>query len=132
VFSSDPSGTYLVAYQDSITANELNTLLQTLGQRDPLELMVLSACATAQGDRRAVLGLAGVAVRAGARSTLSTLWRADDDATTRLMTRFYAALLEPDMTKAKALQQAQLGLLREEGYPAPYFWGTYLLVGNWL
>ncbi|MEO1404591.1 MAG: CHAT domain-containing protein [Cyanobacteria bacterium J06635_1] len=132
VFSSDPSGTYLVAYQDSITANELNTLLQTLSQGDPLELMVLSACATAQGDRRAVLGLAGVAVRAGARSTLSTLWRADDDATTRLMSRFYAALLEPDMTKAKALQQAQLGLLREEGYPAPYYWGTYLLVGNWL
>ncbi|NEP15868.1 MAG: CHAT domain-containing protein [Leptolyngbya sp. SIO4C1] len=131
VFSSDPSNTYLVAYQDSITANELNALLQQLGQRDPLELMVLSACETALGDRRAVLGLAGVAVRAGARSTLSTLWRADDDANTQLMTQFYQALLQPGTTKAKALQQAQQWLLSEAGYPAPYYWGTYVLVGNW-
>ena len=92
--------------------------------------MVLSACETAQGDNRAILGLAGLAVRAGARSTLSTLWRAEDDANTRLMADFYQ-FLQQGATKAKALQQAQLNLL-QAGYVAPYYWATYILVGNWL
>ena len=134
VFSSDPSETFLVAYQDSIKTNELQSLVQTASQegRKPLELLVLSACETARGDNRAVLGLAGLTVRTGARSALSTLWRADDRATTLLMTRFYQELTQPGTTKAKALQKAQLSLLNEEGYFAPHYWGTYILVGNWL
>ena len=133
VFSSNPAETYLVAYQDSIKANELGNLVQTVrrSQVAPLELMVLSACETAQGDSRAVLGLAGVAVQAGAKSTVSTLWRADDEANTRLMARFYNEL-STGTTKAEALRQAQLSLINEVGYPAPYYWATYTLVGNWL
>ncbi|NEP55043.1 MAG: CHAT domain-containing protein, partial [Moorea sp. SIO3C2] len=101
-------------------------------QIPPLDLMVLSACETARGDRRAVLGLAGIAVQSGARSTISSLWRADDAANTRLMGRFYDALLTtPNITKAEALHQAQKSLLTVDGYPAPYYWGTYVLVGNW-
>ncbi|PSN20526.1 hypothetical protein C7271_01710 [filamentous cyanobacterium CCP5] len=132
IFSSDPTETYLVAYQDTIRANNLNQLVQQARQirSAPLELMILSACNTAQGDNRAVLGLAGLAVRAGARSTLSTLWRADDSANTRLMTNFYQALTQGS-TKAQALQQAQVRLLAE-GYTAPHYWATYVLVGNWL
>jgi len=133
VFSSNPSETFLVAYQDGITANELSALVRTASQRqaDPLELLVLSACATAQGDRRAVLGLAGIAVRAGTRSTLSTLWRANDRANTELMASFYQGL-NSGLTKAQSLQQAQKKLLNEVGYPAPYYWASYVLVGNWL
>jgi CHAT domain-containing protein len=133
VFSSNPADTFLVAYQDGITANELSTLVRSASARqsEPLELLVLSACATAQGDRRAVLGLAGMAIRAGTRSTLSTLWRADDGANTELMTVFYQGLNE-GLSKAKALQKAQQGLLSESGYPAPYYWASYVLVGNWL
>ena len=134
VFSSDPAQTFLVAYQDSIKANELQSLVQTASQngQKPLELIVLSACETAKGDNRAILGLAGLTIRTGARTALSTLWRADDRATALLMTKFYQKLNQPETTKAEALRQAQLSLLKEEGYFAPYYWGTYILVGNWL
>ncbi|MEL6927251.1 MAG: CHAT domain-containing protein [Cyanobacteria bacterium J06600_6] len=133
VFSSDPDSTFLVAYQDSIKANDLQSLVQTASQsgRKPLELLVLSACETAKGDRFAILGLAGLTVRTGARTALSSYWRADDRATTLLMTYFYRQL-EAGATKAEALKQAQLYLLREEGYFAPHYWSTYVLVGNWL
>ena len=133
VFSSDPKETFLVAYRDSINANELQFIVQIASRQrqTPLELLVLSACETAKGDNRAILGLAGLAVRTGARTALSTLWRAEDRATTLLMTKFYQQLTLGD-TKAEALRQAQLFLLKEEGYLAPYYWGTYTLVGNWL
>ena len=134
IFSSDLAETFLVAYQDSIRANELQTLIRKASRDglEPIELLVLSACETARGDNRAVLGLAGLAVNAGARSTLSTLWRADDRATTLLMTEFYQQLSQSGTTKAEALHQAQLSLINREGYFAPYYWGTYVLVGSWL
>ena len=133
VFSSDPAETFLVAYEDSIKANDLQSLVQTASQEgeEPLELLVLSACETARGDSRAILGLAGLTVRTGARTALSSYWRADDRATTLLMTYFYRRL-DAGETKAEALRQAQLYLLQEEGYFAPHHWGTYVLVGNWL
>ena len=133
IFSSDPTETFLVAYQDSIKANELQSIVQIASQsgQKPLELLVLSACETAKGDDRAILGLAGLAVRTGTRTALSTLWRADDRATTLLMTKFYQQLVL-GRTKAEALREAQLSLLKEEGYFAPYYWGTYILIGNWL
>lgn len=134
IFSSDPENTFIVAYRELIKANDLNQLIQTGSQakNKPLELLVLSACETAQGDNRAVLGLAGIAVRAGARSTLSTLWKADDTANTKFMAQFYQELAKPGMTKAKALHQAQLALFQEYGYQDPHTWATYVLVGNWL
>ena len=94
VFSSDPEQTFLVTHEGSIKARDLNNLINTGSQGgiEPIELLVLSACETAQGDNRAVLGLAGIAVRTGARSTVSTLWRADDFANTELMKRFYQEL----------------------------------------
>jgi len=100
---------------------------------DAIELLVLSACETAEGDKRAALGLAGVAVRAGARSTLATLWQVNDSSTAELIAQFYKTLSNPGdstVTKAKALQSAQLNLLRR--YKAPLYWAPYVLVGNWL
>jgi CHAT domain-containing protein len=131
-FSSDPEGTFIVAYQKLIKARDLAELISSdsKGESGNIELLVLSACKTAQGDNRAVLGLAGLAVRAGARSTLSTLWEAQDIPNTQLMLRFYEELSKPGMTKARALHIAQQDLF--ESYPAPYFWATYVLVGNWL
>ena len=134
IFSSDPAETFLVAYQERIQSDELQLLVKsaTNSGLNPLELLVLSACETAKSDRRAILGLAGITVRTGARSSLSTLWKADDRATTILMTKFYQQLSQSGITKAEALRQAQLSLIREEGYFAPHFWATYLLVGSWL
>ena len=56
---------------------------------------MLSACETAEGDKRAALGLAGVAVRAGARSTIASLWSLDDQSSAVLMSHFYRELARP-------------------------------------
>lgn len=134
-FSSNPDQTYIRAWDNRLNVNQLNTLLRTREQSRPdaIELLVLSACETAKGDKRAALGLAGVAVRAGARSTLATLWQVNDNSTAELMAKFYTTLSNPGdskLTKAKALQSAQLNLLRS--YKAPFYWAPYVLVGNWL
>jgi CHAT domain-containing protein len=133
IFSSDPEETFIVAYQALITSQDLGRLIQLnrFGEASPIELLVLSACSTAQGDNRAVLGLAGVAVQAGARSVVSTLWEAQDLPNTQLMIQFYQALSNPAISRAEALRQAQLHLL-EQGYTTPHVWATYVLVGNWL
>ena len=133
VFSSDPEETFIVAYRELITGKDLGRLIQTgrIGEASPVELLVLSACSTAQGDNRAVLGLAGTAVQAGARSVVSTLWEAQDFPNTQMMIQFYQELLNPNTTKAQALRQAQLYLL-DQGYKTPHIWATYVLVGNWL
>lgn len=131
-FSSNPEETFIVAYKAKINSKDLADLIQ-LGSKEktkPLELLVLSACETAQGDNRAVLGLTGIAVRLGSRSALSSLWTAQDDRNTELMTQFYTELLTSGITKAKALQMVQLSLLKQ-GY-SPYIWANYILVGNWL
>ena len=131
-FSSDPEETFILAHNELLKSNDLNNLLRINNQSpsSTIELLVLSACETAQGDNRATLGLAGIAVRAGARSTLSTLWQVSDRSTAELMGQFYKELTEPDVTKAEALHQAQFALF--ERYKAPYYWASYVLVGNWL
>lgn len=130
-FSSDPEDTYLLAYQQLIKARELNNLLRddTVNSRD-IKLLVLSACKTAEGDNRAILGLAGLAVRAGANSTLSTLWQINDTSTSQLMVQFYTEL-KKGITKAEALHRAQKALLAQPEYQNPYYWAAYILVGNW-
>jgi CHAT domain-containing protein len=131
-FSSDPEQTFILAYNQLLKSKDLNDLLRTNNQSSSsiVELLVLSACETAKGDNRATLGLAGIAVRAGARSTLSTLWQVSDRSTAALMEQFYKELTKPEVTKAQALHQAQLALF--EQYKAPFYWAPYVLVGNWL
>ncbi|MCC5661121.1 CHAT domain-containing protein [Nostoc sp. XA010] len=133
-FSSQAENTFLLTWDGRINVKELDQLLQARDRpgRSPLELLILSACQTAAGDNRAVLGLAGVAVRSGARSTLATLWSVEDESTVELMNKFYSELKQPGVTKAEALRQAQLSLLRSPNYRRPYYWAPFVLVGNWL
>jgi CHAT domain-containing protein/uncharacterized protein HemY len=133
-FSSNPDKTFILAYDQPIKVNELNKLLRSRDEKRPdaIELLVLSACQTAAGDKRAALGLAGVAVRAGARSTLASLWNLNDASTALLMSHFYQELAKPGVSKAEALRRAQLALLKQEEYEIPYFWAPYVLIGNWL
>ena len=103
-------------------------------QKSTLELLILSACETAAGDSRASLGLAGFAVRAGARSTIGTLWQVNDASSSLLMSQFYTELAHSQVTKAEALRRAQLHLLENakiSNYRRPYYWAAYILVGNW-
>lgn len=133
-FSSNPEETFLLTWDSRIQVRELGRLLQEQN-RDPIELLILSACQTAAGDNRAALGLAGLALRSGARSTLATLWSVDDLSTAQLMIDFYQVLTaksEVKLTKAEALRQAQLALMQNPLYDHPYFWAPFVLVGNWL
>ena len=80
----------------------------------------------------AALGLAGVAIQAGARSALGTLWSVNDSASADLMAEFYRQLSDPGVSKAIALQRAQQKVARNPGYADPFYWAPYLLIGNWL
>ena len=131
-FSSNLEETFIVAYNELVTAKDFANIIETgnKGKSNNIELLVLSACKTAEGDNRAVLGLAGIAVRAGARSTLSTLWEAQDATNTELMIKFYDELSKPGMTRAKALHNAQKEVANTD--TTPHLWAPYVLVGNWL
>jgi len=133
-FSSQADKTFVVAWDKPIGVNELNSLLEVRSDQvnNSIELLVLSACETATGDSRAVLGLAGVAVRAGARSTVASLWSIDDESTALFMGQFYQELTQSKRNKAEALRQAQLALLQSPNYAHPRYWSAYVLVGNWL
>ena len=133
-FSSKADDTFILAWDKPINVTELNTLLRSRDQQrsQPLELLVLSACETAAGDQRAALGLAGVAIRAGARSTIASLWSVNDESTALLMNQVYQSLSQPAPTRAAALRHAQLTLLKTPEYQLPLFWAPYVLIGNWL
>jgi len=141
-FSSQAEETFILAYDDKIDVNELNELLRRRDDRElaeEIELLVLSACQTASGDERAALGLAGVAVRAGARSTLASLWSVDDRATALLVSEFYRQLYssEGKKDKAEALKQAQQHVkgIEVQGirpYEHPRYWSAFVLLGNWM
>ncbi|MEH2382693.1 MAG: CHAT domain-containing protein [Nostoc sp.] len=130
-FSSDVEQTYIITWDTLLKVRQLDNLLRARSESRPetIELLVLSACETAAGDKRAALGLAGVAVRAGARSTIATLWTVDDESTSDFMGELYRQL-DAGVTKAQALQRAQLAILAKEN--RPYFWAPYVLLGNWL
>jgi CHAT domain-containing protein len=101
-------------------------------RESPLELLILSACETASGDDRAALGLAGVALKAGARSALATLWYINDVASGELVTDFYKALQSGRLSRAQALRAAQQALTSDPRFAHPAYWAPFLLIGNWL
>ncbi len=138
-FSANPQETFILTGANGhMNLDELQELLRAGKQNrlDALELLVLSACETAKGDRHATLGMAGAAVRSGASSTLATLWAVDDASTADLMGQFYQNLKQVieqrQGTKAAALRQAQLTLLHSDRYDNPYYWSPFILLGNWL
>ncbi|WP_348237732.1 CHAT domain-containing protein [Trichocoleus sp. Lan] len=133
-FSSKAEETFILTWDNRINVTQLDNLLRIRDTNRPtaIELLVLSACQTATGDKRAALGLAGVAVRAGARSTLASLWSLDDESSALLMSQFYQELTNTKETKAEALRFAQMSLLQNPRYQHPRYWAPYVLVGNWL
>ncbi|MEO1428611.1 MAG: CHAT domain-containing protein [Cyanobacteria bacterium J06633_8] len=132
-FSSRLEDTFLLTWDGQINIKELSELLRNRQSRESknIDLLVLSACDTAAGDNRAVLGLAGLAVKSGARSTIASLWPVKDKATVTLMNSFYESLLKPGITKAEALREAQIDLMKNTDFKEPFFWSAFVLVGNW-
>ncbi len=101
---------YIQFWDRKLGLDELRSL--KLNQ-PPVELLVLSACTTAVGDEKAELGFAGLAVQAGVKSALASLWYVSDAGTLGLMTTFYQELLNSPI-KAEALRQAQLAMLNHQ------------------
>ncbi|WP_445172698.1 CHAT domain-containing protein [Microcoleus sp.] len=140
------------------TKLRLNQLQELKLSNPQVELLVLSACTTAVGDEQAELGFAGLAVHAGVKSALASLWYVSDVGTLGLMTEFYQQLRTAPI-KAEALRQAQLAMLRgevrlQDGYlvrsgnnqalplPSelaargdrnlshPYYWAAFTMIGS--
>ena len=142
-FGTIPEDTFLVTGDNKnhkLTINELETLLRKYGNNsNSVELLALTACQTATGDDRATLGLAGVALQAGTKSAIASLWSVGDESTADLITEFYDKLRNSGMSKAQALQAAQLKLINAKQIPEinnrydnPYYWAPFLIIGNWL
>lgn len=146
---------YIQFWDTKLRLNQLSELSLSNPQA---ELLVLSACTTAVGDEQAELGFAGLAVHAGVKSALASLWYVSDAGTLGLMTEFYQQLRTAPI-KAEALRRAQLALLRgdvrlQDGYlvrsgnnqalplPAelsargdknlshPYYWAAFTMIGS--
>jgi CHAT domain-containing protein len=132
-FSGDVRNSFILTFDDRLSVSQLGQYA-SIGQykNKPIELLTLSACNTAAGDDRAALGLAGVAVQSGARSALASLWAINDKASSMLVTEFYRQLQDEQVTKAEALQRAQLKLMENVRYRHPGYWSPFLLIGNWL
>ncbi|MBK1694079.1 hypothetical protein CKO09_04920 [Chromatium weissei] len=133
LFQGPPEDNFIVTYDRKLDMKTLAKVLKPkeLAQR-PIELLVLSACQTAEGDDRTPLGLSGVALQSGARSALGSLWPVSDTATQLLMQHFYDQLKQPGMTKGRALQAAQRALMANDRTHHPSDWAAFILVGNWL
>lgn len=113
-----------------------------------MELAALSACETGLGKTaggEGLLGLQRAFQTAGARSVVASLWQVDDEATRKLMVRFYENLWQKKMGRLAALREAQRwvmqegpkrGLHRPNSAPPlrvapPYYWAAFVLSGDW-
>jgi CHAT domain-containing protein/Flp pilus assembly protein TadD len=139
----------------TLSLDQLKSMSQIFSK---VELLTLSACNTATGgvgEGKEVEGFAVLAQRQGAEAIIASLWPVSDSSTSQLMRRFYRLRDEhPGMSKAEAMQQAQLALLRPEvkrtitddnkrviqstfkvdpnaPFAHPYYWAPFILIGNW-
>lgn len=132
-FGAEPQDTFLVTGDaKKLTIGELEAAIRSMGGARQIDLLALTACKTAIGDNRSALGLAGIAVQAGARSALASLWSINDQTTAQLMADFYQELSNPELTKAQALQSAQMKAIAVGDRTAsPGFWAPFVLIGDW-
>ncbi|TAF08300.1 MAG: CHAT domain-containing protein [Nostocales cyanobacterium] len=154
------SKSYIQLWNKKIYIDKLKNLSQQLGwNKEPkVEMLVLSACKTAVGSQEAELGFSGLAVQAGVKSVLGSLWYVSDQGSLALMAKFYDGLNTVNL-RSESLRQAQLGMLKgevsvadgklylspEKSIPLtqelinlgninlshPYFWSAFTIIGNW-
>ncbi|MEH2234977.1 CHAT domain-containing protein [Nostoc sp.] len=149
------SNSYIQLWEDKLHLNQLRQLRLNEPQ---VEMLVLSACRTALGDEESELGFAGLAVLAGVKTTVASLWSVSDAGTAALMTKFYQNLKTAPI-KAEALRQAQVAMAKgqiyvkngqiqglglvgnlplptdsvdeaEQSLMHPYYWAGFTMVGN--
>ncbi len=154
------TNSYIQLWNKKLNLDELRNLSQKLKwNQDPkVEMLVLSACRTALGNPEAELGFSGLAVQAGVKSVLGSLWYVSDQGSLVLMTKFYDQLKLTSL-RSESLRQAQLGMLKKEvritdkylylspekrialppelanldniNLSHPYYWSAFTMIGNW-
>jgi len=133
VFGGAPESSFLLTYESKLNMNMLENLISLSKYRkQKVELLTLSACQTALGNERAAMGLAGVAVKAGVKGVIATLWFVDDECTSIAIREFYRQLIKPGLTKAQAMQNVQKLLISQRRYWHPLYWAPFLVIGNWM
>ncbi|MEQ8757186.1 MAG: CHAT domain-containing protein [Coleofasciculus sp. G1-WW12-02] len=132
-FGEKPEDTFILAADGKIPLDQFSQLFrrQQSTTTQGIELLLLSACRTATGSNRAVLGIAGAAIQAGTQSAIASLWSLDDQSSVTFTEAFYQHLGQPGVSRAEALQLAQQAMLQNADYQAPLFWAAYVLVGSW-
>jgi CHAT domain-containing protein len=98
------------------------------------DLVVLSACQTALGKEIKGEGLVGLTrgfMYAGAPRVVASLWNVDDRATAELMKPFYQGMLRKGLAPAAALRAAQVQMWKAKGWEDPFYWGGFVLHGEW-
>jgi len=116
------------------------TAREIFGLNLSADMVVMSACNTALGEKRngeGIIGLTWALFAAGAPSQVVSQWSVNDDSTAQLMTRFYSNLTQKKLRKGASLRQAALSVMRsgganpESSWSHPYFWAPFVLVGDW-
>ena len=125
-FGASVETTFLQAFDTRVNLNEFEKILS--GLKQPIDLLILSACQTAAGDNRSTLGLAGVAVRNNVENVLATLWFINDVDTIALIEDFYSYLNQPAASPVTALRKAQMKRIANGDHPA--LWASFVLLGN--
>ena len=130
-FGKNVKDSFVMTYDRNLTLQDFEGSLETEKlKQHPLDLLALSACETAQGNDRMLLGFSGLAVKSNALTAVGSLWSINDAAALQFMKTFYTGLNQ-SLTKAQAMQQAQVAMIKSEKYHHPYFWSPFVLIGNW-
>ncbi|WP_317111052.1 CHAT domain-containing protein [Chroococcidiopsis sp. SAG 2025] len=116
-FSNAAGNSFIQAHDRRLYLPQFENILRTA--RQPLELLTFSACETAAGDDRAVLGLAGLAARNGVKNVVATLWSVNDADIVPAIKNFYRAF-KTDIPVEEALRQAQLESIHNRVHPATW------------
>ncbi|MEM7590598.1 MAG: CHAT domain-containing protein [Cyanobacteria bacterium P01_A01_bin.83] len=125
-FGGAAETSFILAYDQKLSALQLEDVLNKSEQI--LDLVVLSACETAAGSDRAILGLAGVAARSGVKSTLGSFWQVQDKDQSQMIEAFYTYWKNPNYNKATALQKVQIEQIEKYAHPAQ--WASLTLIGD--
>ena len=124
-FGGNSESAFVQAFDREISLTELELILSELQQ--PIELLVLSACETAAGNNRSVLGLAGIALRNNVNRVVGSLWSVNDAQTATLMENFYRYLSQDDLDESTALRAAQLEQI-EQPLGHPGVWSSFVVI----
>jgi CHAT domain-containing protein len=136
-YSSQFSKSYLkfLPDRDTTTGNNGQLTIREI-QSLPIEdcdLVTLSACETAITKELVkgwTISPANSFLERRVKSVVASLWKVDDEATSILMDEFYNNL-NKKLDKVDALRLAQETLSRNPKYSHPFYWGAFVLYGDW-